>query len=247
MPAERYYYPNQLETEEIISLQDQEFHHLVHVMRAREGETIEVVNGMGQLAQASIQRIEKKKAILSVRSLFEQKASATKMILAQGIPRQNRLDFIVEKCTELGMTEIWLFPATKSEKKEFSENQLERLKGMTIAAMKQCGRLFLPTITLMPHLKKWNRPEDTLLFYGDTNPNAPSFLSAWRILYPSLAETDKGRDSLFFIGPESGFTEEEITILKELGAHGVSLHSNILRTDTAAIAAIVMLSSVSQA
>jgi 16S rRNA (uracil1498-N3)-methyltransferase len=236
MPAERYYYPEPLETGKAIPLQDQEFHHLIHVMRAREGDLVEIVNGMGQLAKAVIQSLEKKKAILSLTHVFTQEPSETALILAQGIPRQNRLDFIAEKCTELGMTELWLFPGTKSEKKDFSENQLERVKGITIAAMKQCGRLYLPKIKLMPALKQWKCQDLPLMFFGDVSPDVPPFLFAWNAL------STKPKQALFCIGPESGFTEEETAAMKSLGACGVSLHPNILRTDTAAIAATTLLS-----
>jgi 16S rRNA (uracil1498-N3)-methyltransferase len=238
MPAERYYYPKPLETGDTIFLQDQEFHHLIHVMRGREGDPVEIVNGMGQLAQGAIQKIEKKKAALSLTSVFSQNPPETTIILAQGIPRQNRLDFIAEKCTELGMTELWLFPATKSEKKEFSENQLERVKGITVAAMKQCGRLHLPQIKLMPPLKQWRGEDAFLMFFGDTSTNAPQFLSAWGSI------NSQTKQALFCIGPESGLTEEEEATLRGIGAHGVSLHPNILRTDTAAIAAMTLLSAV---
>lgn len=235
MPAERYYYPALFESGQPVFLTDQEYHHLVHVMRSRKGDQVEVVNGLGQLAQATINDIEKKKAILSLSSVYTQPPSSMKMILAQGIPRQNRLDFIVEKCTELGMTDMWLFPAAKSEKKELTDNQLERLKALMISAMKQCGRLFLPNILLMPPLKRWNHQEGSAMFFGDTGPNTPHFLSVCR---PTKQE------AIFFIGPESGFTEEEVVILKGFNAQGVSLHPNILRTDTAAIAAMTLLSSM---
>ena len=235
MPAERYFHPELLKTDQIINVKDQELHHLINVMRTRLGERLEVVNGQGQLAEATLQTIEKKNASLHVESVETNTLPNQRLILAQGMPRQNRLEFIIEKGTELGMTEIWLFPASRSEKKDFSANQLERLNTLTIAAMKQCGRLFLPKIVVMPPLKQWKSPDIGHIFFGDTHPDALPFLSTWK----KFAPCDQ---AIFCIGPESGFAPEEIAVLQKLQAHGVKLHPNILRTDTAAIAALTLLS-----
>jgi 16S rRNA (uracil1498-N3)-methyltransferase len=229
MPAERYFYPERFEENQTVHFKDQESHHLVNVMRTKVGEAIEIVNGMGQLVHAVLESIDKKSSSLKVISVQTTSQPTHRLILAQAIPRLNRLDFIIEKCTELGVTEIWLFPAARSEKNEFSKNQLERLNTLMIAAMKQCGRLFLPKLTFLPTLKKWNEIDIQPIFFGDTDPNAPPFFS-------------KDGGGVFFIGPEGGFTEEEEGMLKQLGAQGVKLHDNILRTDTAAIVSITLLS-----
>lgn len=235
MPAERYYHPELLEEGNRIHIKDQEHHHLVHVMRTRLGDSIEIVNGNGQLAQAVVDSLQKKSATLLINSIETEQPSKERIILAQGMPRQNRLEFILEKCTELGVTEIWLFPAARSEKKDFSENQLERIHLLTVAAMKQCGRLFLPKIVIMPQLKQWKDIEISPIFFGDTGPHAEPFSVSWQKL-------GKKNEAIFCIGPESGFAPEEIDYLQQLNALGVKLHPNILRTDTAAIAAITLLS-----
>lgn len=235
MPAERYYYPQPLENGKKVLFKDQEYHHLINVMRAHIGEEIEIVNGMGQLAQAVVDSLEKKSASLLLKSVQTSELPNLRMILAQAIPRQNRLEFIIEKGTELGMTEIWLFPATLSEKREISENQLQRFTTLTIAAMKQCGRLFLPQIIVKPPLKQWKDLEVNAIFFGATSHEAPPLLSLWQKISPI-------KEAIMCIGPEGGFTEDEIAIFHRLQAHGVKLHPNILRTETAAIAALTLLS-----
>jgi 16S rRNA (uracil1498-N3)-methyltransferase len=226
MPAERYYYPHSLVQDDEIILEDQEFHHLVHVMRNRVEDRIEVVNGLGQLATA--------RALLSIESVFTEQPPRHKLILAQAIPRQNRLDTILEKGTELGMTEVWLFPAAHSEKKDFSDNQQERIHTILVAAMKQCGRLFLPKFVEMPPIKKW-QTFPLPAFFGDVNPDVPKLEDAFKHHF-------EVSEALICIGPESGFNSDEITLLRQFGAEGVSLHPNILRTDTAAIASLALLS-----
>lgn len=233
MPAERYYLPQTFTSGSIIQLVDTEFHHLVHVMRGRIDERIELVNGMGSLAVAKITALEKKKALIEVLETHYTPPPAGSTILAQAIPRPNRLDTIVEKGTELGMTSLWLFPAQQGERASLTDHQLDRYKAMSIAAMKQSGRLYLPQIFLKQSLATWVKPEGFLLF-GDFSTDAKPLAS---ISKPADIE-----EIVFFVGPESGFSVEEIDLLRNWHACGVTLHKNILRTDTAALTALALLS-----
>lgn len=230
MPADRFFVKTSLTSGQIIKIEGLEFHHLVHVMRTAIGDIVEIVNGSGVLAEGTLQSIEKKSASIYLDKIISQSTPPFQIILAQAIPRSNRLDCILEKGTELGMTQLWLFPGARSEKKITT---LERLNSVTTAAMKQCGRLDLPHLELHPELKKWT----TLpfpAFYGDLNPSAPTFEKAWK-------ENPPQGGAIIFIGPESGFNEDETKKLQSLGAQGVRLHSNILRTDTAAVAALTLI------
>ena len=236
MPAERYFIENlPIEANSQVILEGQEFHHFLHVMRNVPGNEIELVDGQGKLAEAKVEAIEKKHASLKILTITESPAPSYAIILAQAIPKFNRLEFILEKGTELGMTEIWLFPSARSEKKSFSANQLERMDAIIISAMKQCGRLYRPSILIRPPLVQWPKP--TLeCFYGDIEPTASSFFTRWQSAKPS-------QGVVFFIGPEGGFSTEEVQTLQTLGATGVKLHQNILRTDTAALSALSLISA----
>ena len=236
MPAERYYNPRHFEIDDDFYFEDQEFHHFLNVMRTRVGESIEVINGKGQLATALVVSIEKKRALVKVTNLVNEEQPKYKFILAQGIPRTNRLEYILEKCTELGVTEIWLFNSTNSEKRTYTDHQLERLNTILISAMKQCGRLYLPKLCFVKSLSEF--PNSSLgCYYGDTSPDAPSFVKV-------LSEQHEKNGSLICIGPEGGFTADEHKYLKSQGYIGIKLHNNILRTDTAAIAALSLMSQI---
>lgn len=230
MPAERYFSSLELVQGGTVELIDQEFHHLKNVMRTQEGETIELVNGRGQLATAELTKLGKKSADLHIQEMVQADPPAYNLILAQAIPRPHRLEFILEKGTELGMTEIWLFPSQRSERKNFTPNQIERFEAITIAAMKQCGRLFLPKINLLPPLTEWHEVPPKI-YFGDVNPNAPPLATVFK----------KSQGHCVCIGPESGFTDQEVATLVKMNAQGVKLHGNILRTDTAAIVALALL------
>lgn len=234
MPDNRFYIQVPFfDKNEPLFLEKEEFHHLAHVMRLKAGETIELINGMGSLAEAEITSLDKHRASLCVTSIQTDITPSHRLVLAQALPRLPRLEYIIEKSVELGVTELWLFPGTFSEKKEVSPSGLERLHHIALSAMKQCGRLFMPKIILLPPLFKWTSENiPTNAFFGDTRQSAISF--------PNSLNSDS---FLIVIGPEKGLQEKEVLHLeKNLHMKGIKLHNNILRTDTAAICALSLAS-----
>lgn len=232
MPSERYYLSESLRPLDRKLLKGSEFHHLAHVMRTRQGGKVELVNGQGSLAQATVADLGRNQATLLLDSIKEIAKTPAKLILAQALPKPNRLEFVLEKGTELGVDEFWLFPGETSQKKEIYPQQIERAEAITIAAMKQCGRLFLPKVLIKPPLEEWTAFSSTA-FFGDVAPSTP--------LLDDIVSTTE-LPIIFVTGPESGFTQNEIELLKNKGAKGVKLHQNILRTDTASLAAVTLLS-----
>ncbi len=232
MPAERFFIDQDLSSSSIYLIEGEEFLHLAKVMRARAGDHIEIVNGRGQLAQGVVQEIEKRCARLQVTSVETKQPLTISCTLAIAIPRLNRLEYILEKGTELGVTAFWLFPGNLSEKVEFTTQQTLRMRNLTTAALKQCGRLDLPSIEIKPPLAKWPVPQGFLLF-GDTRSHAPSIAS----LSPPPSTP-----IIFFSGCEKGFSPQELAILQDtFQAKGVSLSSYILRADTAPVVAASLL------
>ncbi|MCX6990738.1 MAG: RsmE family RNA methyltransferase [Chlamydiae bacterium] len=236
MPDDRFFISERLTEGGSSLITEQELHHLQYVMRVGVGETVELVNGRGQLAKASLERFTKKGAELCVQSIREEPETSSSLILAQALPRIPRLEYIIEKATELGVTDFWLFPAEHSERKELSPSQLQRLQQILISSIKQCGRLYLPRITLKPSLFSW-KSESISAFYGDTKEGAKPLAQALQ---------ERSIDSsIFIVGPEKGFTSKEEDFLSgPYGATGVSLHKNILRVDTAAITGISIISAL---
>ncbi len=223
MPAHRFYLKNIGET-----LDGEEFHHLKVVMRARPGDLIEIVNGKGTLVQGRVTEIGKNSAFFEILKKTEEPLPSFSLILAQAFTRPALLDWIIEKGTELGATEFWLFPGEQSEKKELTPHQLERLHTLMISALKQCGRLYLPSLQIKPPLFQWQKPVGTLLF-GSLAENAQPIKK-----FPAPVT--------IVIGPEKGLTNDEQTTLEtKLGALGITLHPNTLRAETAALCALSLL------
>lgn len=231
MPDNRFFIDAPL-VEEVV-LQDEEMRHIL-VMRPEIGDTLELINGKGDLAQGRITAIHKKEISIQITSHHHEPEDPVKLIIAQGMPKLPRLDIILEKGTELGMTELWLFPADRSEKVGLSANQNDRIRKILIAATKQCGRLYLPKIHMIDPIANWKTTSYSL-FYGAFGDDIPTFAS--------VLKTPPQDGMVFVVGPESGLSSKEEKLLDKLGAKGVSLHKNILRTDTAPLAALTLMSN----
>ncbi len=235
MPHNRFYFDVPFEEESIVTLGGDEWHHLARVHKSREGDLVELINGKGQLAEAKVLKLKNKQADLCILNIAQEKPPSPRVILAQAIPRMNHLEWIIEKGTELNASAFWLFPGVWSEKETLSENQRGRLKSLTIAAMKQCARLDLPEVILTPPLAQWKLPLEGTLLFGDTESSAPylwDLLELKAVTFPII----------IFIGPEKGFSPQERQFLVEvLKAKGIRLHPNILRAETAPLAALALL------
>ncbi len=226
MPIDRFFYPHSLAVPSIL-LEDEESRHL-NVMRIQPKEEIEVVNGQGELVKARLLSLSKKGAELEILSHAHFPPPQYELILAQALTKPASLEWIIEKGTELGATAFWLFPGDRSEKKNLTPQQEKRLHNLTISALKQCGRLYLPSIVLKPPLREWTKPQGALLF-GSLSPEAPLLSGALKKV-------------IFVVGPEKGFSSEETIMLEQtLQAQGVKLHSHTLRAETAAITALAQL------
>jgi 16S rRNA (uracil1498-N3)-methyltransferase len=236
MPHNRYYLDADFLENEPVSMSGDESHHLIRVLRARPGEKVELVNGRGQLAQATVKEVAKHSAELMIGSVVQENPKPP-LILAMGLPRMNHLEWVIEKGTELNATAFWLFPGIHSEKETLSDSQSERLKHLAISAMKQCGRLDLPTIELKPPLLKWTPQAGTLLF-GDTAEDAP-------YLWDLPLKKPLASPVIVFIGPEKGFdSREREFLLSTMQAKGIRLHPNILRTETAPLVALSLIQAI---
>lgn len=226
--TERFYTTAKLLIGSTIFIGGNEHHHLTRVMRAREGDEIELVNGFGSLASARIVKIEKEGTSVHINTVDHSPTPMYKIFLGIPLMRPSKLEWVIEKGTEVGADAFYLYPADHSTQESLSEHQIERLRNITISALKQSGRLHLPHLEILPHLDSLLKKQADI-FFGDVNTSAPLFKSS------------SSATSLFITGPESGFSDEELERLKSKGS-GVRINQNILRAETAPIVALSLLS-----
>ena len=218
----RFFVDHPLAAGSRIALSFEEIKHF-KVTRIQPGETVEIINGKGILAKASFEGKDQV-VINQIKTAPIQKYES---VLFQAIAEGSHLDFIVEKGVELGITCFVLFAAEKSKIKNLSENRLVRLKKLTISALKQSKRLYLPEIRVVCHLNEYQGKLD---HYYLADPSGPPLLKT--------PEANCG----IIVGPESGLTKNEIDhLVKTLEAEKVNLSDNVLRCETAAMISAYLL------
>jgi len=236
MPKDRYFTEQNLKKNKTISIEAKEAIHIKTIMRKNLGDIIELVNGKGYLAKAKILKTNTKNIEVHIEDVVFEKDKEQKIILIQAILKAHKLDLILEKCTELGVFEIWFFKSENSEDINFSNHRINRMNNILISAMKQCSRLYLPKIKFLNSVKELANLDN--IYFGDVRQTA--------LKYFNISKKEP-KNVYFVIGPESGFTKEEIFYLEnEIKATGVKLNENILKAETAAIAAIAIINHLLQ-
>jgi 16S rRNA (uracil1498-N3)-methyltransferase len=219
---------------DMLIIDGEEFNHLVHVMRKKEGDEVRVVDGQGTAYDVRLGVLKKrtvKGTIFNVyRHHHEPSVSVT---LGVGILKNpSKFDFLVEKATELGVNEI---VPLKTERTIPEHAKTDRWHKLALAAMKQCGRSYLPNITSLTTLDECMDRHSTfdckLIAHEDVDHS--SFIERSTIA--------SSTSIIVLIGPEGGFTDEEIERAVVKRFTPISLGERRLRTETAAIVAAMMI------
>lgn len=229
---DRFYCPElsaPLDESRQVSLSGAEAHHLAHVLRKKEGDEIEIFDGRGNSAVATIVSCKKSKAVVEVGQLLSSAESVSQLIIAAAVPKGDRFRWMIEKMTELGVHQFVPLQAERSIVHP-GAGKMAKMEQAVIAACKQSGRNDLlqiqPTISLATLLSEsWVQECQTAIAHVDHNSASQSL--------PAL---EINRKTLILIGPEGGFTEQEVEQACARGATMVGLGSNILRMETAAVA-----------
>lgn len=244
MKEKRYFYNDQISVGDKILIKDEEFHHLSNVMRSKTGESVCLFNGDGNFYFGTITQIAKKYAeILIDRSEVSENEPSVQIDVFQALAKGDKLSLIMQKITELGASNLFLFESTFCDVKSNTHKQ-ERLETVSVSAAKQCGRAsivncdseILNIKTVANMITDYDK-----FFVAYENEDGTTLVDA------VLANKDNIKKVAFMIGAEGGFAEKEIEQLKEAGASIVSLGKRILRTETASIACTSVLSQILKA
>ncbi len=221
-----------------ITIIGSDVNHIAKVLRANVGESLTVCDGEGYDYEVRILSIAKEEIVTEVLQSYPCRTEPkTHVTLFQGLPKQGKMEWIIEKCTEMGVSAIVPLQMSRSVVKlspEQAEKKLERWNKTAEAAAKQCGRGRIPKVYLpmtIDQLQAESLPSFLLLPYEEE-----------KSLTVRQALTDKKADSAgIFIGPEGGFEPFEVEKIKGFGAKSVTLGPRILRTETAGLAALTVL------
>jgi 16S rRNA (uracil1498-N3)-methyltransferase len=211
--------------------------HLAKVLRARSGDELILFNGDGREFNGAIEAVRGSRVSASVGDGRQvDRESPLAITLVQCVPRGDRMDFIVQKATELGVARIVPVLSQRSVvrlDKAQAESKAIHWRAVAVSACEQCGRNRLPTIEAAQPL---------LNYLGESSAGTGPRL----VLEPESTAQDLGgaaaiADAEIAIGPEGGFASDELEAFRVAGFSQIGLGPRILRAETAAIAAVVWL------
>ena len=240
MAKHRFYIPSSSWNLENLLLSEEEAHHCVDVMRCSEGDRIIVFNGSGTEAEAEIVSLSKKEVSLKPILVSETPRPPAAITLGQAIPKGKNMDLIIQKATELGVSQITpLLSERTVVQLDASDLEKKQAKWQRVAieACKQCGQNWLPEVTTPSSVDAFTKKASTpLRIVAAISPEA-------RPLQQILAEWDeespeRPHEASVMIGPEGDFTPAEISTALSAGFAPLSLGPIILRSETAAIYAL---------
>ncbi len=221
-----------------VFLLKEQYHYFKDVLRLKENDFIGVLDGQGSSFLAQVVEADKRKRTLKIeiKTLLGKEEKRLNTHLFCAVPKRNKFELIVEKGTELGVSSITPVICRYQQKIPSSGHFLERLRKISCEALEQSQGLFLPQIRdimdFKPALKEAKQNSPVLVFDKDRGRDLKEVL-------PLLRNTS---DISIFIGPEAGFSQEELDFAVEQKIEIVSLKGfNILRTETACITILAII------
>ena len=213
-------------------LPEAQAHYIGRVLRHAAGDAVQLFDGSGQEYLGALIEVGKKAVRVELREqLAGQAESPLRIHLGQGLSRGERMDWAIQKATELGVSEITPIVSERCEvrlKDERADKRLAHWRQVAISACEQCGRSVLPVI------------------------HAPIILAEWQghvqaelklVLHPVAAPLEshaRPHSLAFLIGPEGGLSEAEVEQAKAAGFHAARLGPRVLRTETAPVVALAV-------
>lgn len=235
MRCPRIYSPQALSSNTTLTLAADASHHLAKVLRMQSGAELVLFNGDGGEYPATITAIDKRSVSVATGQLTESVLeSPLQLHLGIAMSKGERMDWIVQKATELGVTHLTPLISERVEVRlqgERAEKKLAHWRGIAIAACEQCGRNRLPLIEEIQTLSDWLQTTDA----------DAKFVLHHRAAVPLDNNAPRPASVALLIGPEGGLSDSEISAAQRQQFAPLQLGPRVLRTETAPLAAISVL------
>jgi 16S rRNA (uracil1498-N3)-methyltransferase len=232
----RFFAPIVLTVGQTVSLPETIFHHWVRVLRAQVGDQATLFHGQGGEFLVTLTEISKKSAMVRVESFDPiDRTPSTQVTLGQVMSKGDRMDYAIQKATELGVHQIQLLISERCEmrlKYDRDQKKIEHWQQVAIAACEQCGMNRIPQILPPLPLEDWLQTVDQPRRFVMSLSSQP--------VQPNFADQ---RPACVLVGPEGGLSEAEIVQCEQAGFVRWQLGQRVLRTETAPIVALAYLTA----
>ncbi|HEV7179509.1 MAG TPA: 16S rRNA (uracil(1498)-N(3))-methyltransferase [Candidatus Baltobacteraceae bacterium] len=236
MPARRFFIEGLHADGDAVVIGGEDAHKIVRVLRLKNGDMIELVDSGATLFEADVS-IDGDRVTARVRNARRAVEKGPLIDVAQAVPKGHKMDFVVEKLTELGVAAILPFESERCVVRDVRDAKVDRWRRLAQAAAQQSGRIDIPPVRdVIPYdalLERFSEYEVVLF------PWEVAEARALRETLPTLV-ANAGR-ILVVIGPEGGFSHEEALRAQGASATIISLGALILRTETAALFVVSVL------
>jgi 16S rRNA (uracil1498-N3)-methyltransferase len=228
--------PKSCNQEEVI-LSEEESHHIFKVLRLPVASEIELLDGRGRVYRAVLTAVGKKAVARIVATVAVEPEKAKELVVYQAILKGEKMDMVIQKCTELGVTRVVPVNTTRCQGgSDTGRNakRLERWRRIGVAACKQCLR---PTLMEIEDVQDVNElaghclAERRLLFWEEEKDYRLQQLAGWQ----------EAQSVALFFGPEGGLTRDEVALARQSGWQTLSLGERILRAETATLGAVAVV------
>jgi len=224
----RFYVDPNTPGEGTVILEGDEAHHALRVARVRVGDAVALFDGRGRLLRGHVVATERRSLEVDIDAVEVRARPARRVVVLQAyLNRDKPMESIVRGCTELGVSEICVFRAERSERKPHLGSKWQRI---AIESCKQCGRLWLPEFRVV---------EDLVDALADVDGSL--LLASMDIAPVSLGDSTGDGDVYLLIGPEGDLTTEETELALAHGASPVSLGETTYRSEVAVRIAVTLV------
>ncbi len=216
-------------------------HHLIRVLRVKPGEAIRCTDGVGGLWDGTIEEVQRETLLVALGPMVCMESPILQITVAAALLPHDRWRYLIEKGVELGALAIQPLLTARTVVKSNGE-KLEKWQAIADAAAEQCGTAYAPTVLLPLTFDDWlqRTTEFATIYLCHTEPDDGATPNA--VPLDTLAQTTSQKVAVI-IGPEGGWTDDEVAHAHSAGAQQLSLGPLTLRTETAAVAALTRLQS----
>jgi 16S rRNA (uracil1498-N3)-methyltransferase len=219
-----------------IELDEHESHHARNVLRLKVGDDVELFDDAGHVARGAIERCDAAAVVARVDEVVARSESSG-ITVASAVPKGDRGDWMIEKLSELGVDRFTPLSTGRSVVHPSGKNKRDRWQRIATESAKQSRRAGVMTIDELTPLDRVIEADRAAL-YLDIDPGAPSLFEHLRSQI-----SDWGLRIALLVGPEGGWTDEEVARMRAVGLTGVRLTATILRVETAAVAAAAIVAT----
>lgn len=233
MRIPRIYTPQTLTPGAQLTITGQSAHHVIHVLRLRSGAPVRIFDGNGTEHNATLINIKRSEIILETgQPVTVIPESSLQVTLLQGIARNDRMDLILQKAVELGVQNfqpLWMQRSQSRLKNDRLEKRINHWRGIITSACEQCGRATMPVLESPVDFTEWLGTATYSGLYLMLQPDCET----------SLCNIENPRENIhILVGPEGGLSADEQVLARNAKFQGVHLGPRVLRTETAALAAL---------